>query len=132
MRIPLYGQTAGGLLRANQTSAAIRLYHAALNEQFDPDIAYALAIFLATSRDDSIRNGAEALGLAQRAVKANPESPQYLVCLAAALAETRRFPEAVAAAEHAVRAAEARRDQATAEFATQMLAAFRANQPWRE
>ncbi|HEY2146354.1 MAG TPA: hypothetical protein VGH32_00355 [Pirellulales bacterium] len=51
-----------------------------------------LAGLLATSPDDTIRNGAEALKLAAEAVKLAPHDPEQLGTLAAALAETGQFP----------------------------------------
>lgn len=61
-----------------------------------------LAWILATSGQTAVRDGAEALRLAQRAcalsLRANP---QHLDTLAAALAESGRFPEAIAALREA-------------------------------
>jgi len=120
------------LLRSKQPTHAIELYHAALRERFDPDVAYSLEFLLSTSREDSVRNGAEALTLAQRAVSAKPTSPSYIAALAAAFAELHRFPEAIEAAQRAMSAASAARDGDMVGVATQMVEAFKAGQPWRE
>lgn len=65
-----------------------------------------LAWELATSSDSSVRNGAEALGLAERARQlAGEPSAQLLDTLAAAYAETGQFPAAIRTAELALKLA---------------------------
>lgn len=128
----LYGHAAATLVRAKQFAHAIQLYHASLHERFDADVAYSLAFLLATSREDSVRNGAEALTLAQRAVAAKPTSSNYAAALAVALAELHRFPEAIAAAQRVISLASAQNDQDMIGVAEQMVAAFQDKQPWRE
>ena len=55
-----------------------------------------MAWVLATSRDDSLRNGPRAVELAERAVRiSGGKSPALFDTLAAAYAETGRFSEAV-------------------------------------
>lgn len=67
-----------------------------------------LAWMLATQPDEKLRNGAEALRLAGRAVElTNTNNPGALDTLGAAYAEAGRFPEAVACVEKAVALAEA-------------------------
>ena len=87
------GRTADAL---DQWRQAIRL---------SPDSAPLLnltARVLATSPDAAIRNGAEAVGLAQRAVQlSGGRDAAFLDTLAAACAEAGRYPEAV---DHAQRA----------------------------
>jgi spermidine synthase len=73
----------------------------------DPDIANDLAWRLATSPDVRLRNGDEAVALAERAVAVGRrEDPHVLDTLAAAYAEAGRFGEAVATATRALEAAE--------------------------
>lgn len=67
----------------------------------DPTTIRALAWLLATCPDASVRDGARALGLAQRAVMLH-EDPHSLDCLAAAHAECGDFPEACMRAEEAL------------------------------
>ena len=86
----------------HQHAIAVRFYRTSMREQPTPNIACYLAWILATSVDDSLRNGAEALRLALEAVKADPNSSTYLESLAAALAETGRFDEAALAADRAL------------------------------
>jgi Flp pilus assembly protein TadD len=61
-----------------------------------------LAWTLATSPEDIQRNGCEALVLAQELCQASRDRAEYLDTLAAAYAESGRFPEAVAAARRAL------------------------------
>jgi tetratricopeptide (TPR) repeat protein len=130
--VRLYEWIADSFLRARQTAQAMHVYRTALAEAFHPDIACALAFALATSGDDHLRNGAEAVTLGRRAVAARPESPVYLNCLGAALAETGRFAEAVSSAQRAASVAHAQGDFNAERISQQLLAMFRAGKPWRE
>ncbi len=85
-----------------QHATALRIYRASMAQQPTADTACYLAWILATSTDDSIRNGPEALKFAQQAVLADSNSAIYWESLAAALAENGRFAEAVAAADRAI------------------------------
>jgi Flp pilus assembly protein TadD len=68
-----------------------------------PDLLNNLAWLLATDPDDSVRNGAEAVTLAQRACELTErQQPALLGTLAAAYAEAGQFPEAIRVAEEAV------------------------------
>lgn len=87
---------------ARHYALAIRFYRAALADQKTADAACYLAWVLATNPDPAVRNGDEALELAQQATKADPTSPTYLSALAAALAEKGRFNEAMEAGERAL------------------------------
>ncbi|HEV2045515.1 MAG TPA: tetratricopeptide repeat protein [Chthoniobacterales bacterium] len=85
---------------------------------FDPDNSDAandLAWVLATSADAELRNGGEAVELAQRAIRSGGENPFVLRTLAAALAETNQFSEAAATAERGTNLAQAGGDHAMAE-----------------
>ena len=74
----------------------------ALNpEQVDCQVR--LAWILATSSDETIRNGAEALAIAEKLVKSQPfRTPTLLDLLAVSLADSGRFPEAQAALQEAI------------------------------
>ena len=65
----------------------------------DPVAANDLAWVLATAADADLRDGKEALALAQRAIRFGGENPYTLRALAAAEAENNQFAEAVATAE---------------------------------
>jgi Flp pilus assembly protein TadD len=61
-----------------------------------------LAWILAASPDDSLRNGAKAVGAAQELVRlSGGNEPVFLMILAAAYAETGKFADAIATAERA-------------------------------
>lgn len=67
-----------------------------------PQALDAAAWLLATSADPSIRNGAQAVALARRAAElTGGNDAQVLDTLAAALAETGQFPQAIATAQRA-------------------------------
>jgi tetratricopeptide (TPR) repeat protein/Tol biopolymer transport system component len=74
--------------------------------RLDPNYAPAMneaAHALAASPEASVRNGVEAVELAERAVQVSGgQDPDYLDTLAAAYAEAGRFPEAIAAARKAL------------------------------
>ncbi len=101
-RPQLYINAAANFYNNRQHAAAIRIYRAALAEQFLPAAACYLGWVLATSTDDTLRNGEEALKLANEAMKADPNSPSSLNTLAAALAEKGQFAEAADAADRAL------------------------------
>ena len=72
-----------------------------------------LARVLATCPDASIRNGAEAVALAQRAAQlSDRRDPEILDTLAAAYAEAGRFPEAIQTAQEAAALAAAYNNKA--------------------
>ncbi len=91
-----------------------------------------LAMLLAAARDDTLRDGAEALrlsgGLAAESTRARP---RILAAQAAALAELGRFGDAL---ECAQRALDAARERGAQEFVPELEAqveSFRQRRPWR-
>ena len=99
---------------------------------FDPDNADAandLAWVLATSADADLRDGNEALELAQRAIRSGGENPVVLRTLAAALAENNRFSEAAATAERGKDLAAARDDSAMVDSLRRCAELFRRGEP---
>jgi cytochrome c-type biogenesis protein CcmH/NrfG len=91
------------------------------------DLAWALA----TAPQDDLRNGPEAVELAEAACRLSPQEPRYLGTLDAALAEAGRFPEAIAAAEKARALAEAQNQPDIASQAGLRLALYREGKPYR-
>jgi Flp pilus assembly protein TadD len=95
------------LLRKGSMDEAISHYQKAL--EINPDYAEAqnnLARVLATSPRASLRNGNQAVMLAQQANRlTGGENPIILSTLAAAYAEAGRFPEAVETAQRALQLA---------------------------
>jgi len=91
-----------------------------------------LADVLATSGQASLRNGPEAVGFAERAVRlAGGPRPALLDTLAAAYAETGRFSEAVETARRALDLAIASRDQRLTEELKARIALYEAHTPLR-
>ncbi|MBT8088943.1 MAG: tetratricopeptide repeat protein [Gammaproteobacteria bacterium] len=85
----------------------------------------ALAWELATSPDDELRNGAEAMQLAQRVYRAYPKQPQMIDIMAAALAETGDF-------ENAVKLMQRIAAGDNAGPLAMRLKAYRQEKPWRQ
>ncbi len=86
--------------------ASVHLAHALeRNPDFTPALV-SLALIRATSRDDALRDGPQAVDLATRACELTQrENPEALYALAAAYAEVGRFPDAAGTADLAIRAA---------------------------
>ena len=92
-----------------------------------------LAWILATSPDDTLRNGAEAVEHAERACNLTSFKQTGMVStLAAAYAEAGRFPEAVNTAETAVKLANANGETHLADINNQLLPLYRAGMPYHE
>jgi tetratricopeptide (TPR) repeat protein len=125
------GMTLGQLGR---TREAIAQYREAL--RLDPNLAGALnnlAWVLATSPDDELRNGAEAIRLAERACELTHYGrPLFIGTLAAAYAEAGRFPEAVTTAEKAEQLVTRAGLTAVAAKNRQLLEFYRAGKPYHE
>ena len=122
------------LMEIGQASEALAHFNTAL--QINPDDTQALnnmAWMLATWPDAMIRDGTKAVALAERAVLlTDNKEPRTIATLAAALAETARFPEAAQTAE---RAAQLARDQGNLALADSIRARaelYRANLPSRD
>lgn len=133
------------LMQTGRPADAVMNFRAALRrEPTNPRVMQTLAWVLATSPDDTIRNGAEATELATRGVElTRGQSPEFLDTLAAAHAESGRFDEAVKQANRAAAIAESfasnSGDPATAQRAGALAAAIRQRvqhymegKPWRE
>jgi protein O-mannosyl-transferase len=94
-----------------------------------------LAWLLATSADPSIRNGAEAVRLAERADSASSRSdthPTVLRILAAAYAEAGRFAEAKETAQHALEAAKVQGNTTLADALQGELALYDLGLPYHK
>ncbi len=88
---------------------------------------------LATNPNASIRNGTEAVGLAQRAVRlSDGKEPAVLGTLAAAYAEAGRFSEAVQTARKALDLATEQNKQSLAESLKAKMALYEAGTPFRD
>jgi Flp pilus assembly protein TadD len=92
-----------------------------------------IAWILATSPDDSIRDGREAIELARRAVRlSNERNPRILRLLAASYAEAGQFPEATGAAECAQQLAIDQGNSSLAEALRGNIEQFRSRAPLRD
>jgi tetratricopeptide (TPR) repeat protein len=131
-RSATFADAASKFYREGQKREAVRLYRAALADRFVPEIAAYLAFVLATSPDDSLRNGTDAQALAEEALKTQPASPTVLNSLAAALAENGKFTDATAIAERALANARAQNNPDAARVTQARIAAYKAGKPWRE
>lgn len=99
----------------------------------DADIALELAWRLATADADEVRNGAEAVEVAERARDIpGVDEVRALDVLAAAYAEAGRFDDAVVAAQDAIDAARAAGQTSSAGPIAARLRLYEAHQPYRE
>jgi protein O-mannosyl-transferase len=113
---------------------AIQHYRAALQAQADsPEALNNLAWILAAAPEPGLRNGAEAVTLAERACQLTDSKQATLVgTLAAAYAQAGRFTEAVTTAERAARLAEQASQPELAARNRQLAEQYRAGQPARD
>ena len=120
--------------QAGRTREAVAQYRNALT--LNPNLTLALnnlAWALATSPDDQLRNGPEAVRLVEHACElTHYGNPLLIGTLAAAYAEAGRFPEAVTMAEKAEKLATDAGLTAVAEKNRQLLELYRAGKPYRE
>jgi tetratricopeptide (TPR) repeat protein len=109
-----------------------RLREIATNAPDSPRMLDELAWLLATYPDSDARDGAEAVRLSERACKLTDRRvPALLATLAAAYAETGDFSRGVAAAEEALRSAQAVGDTDSVKLSENILMALRADLPFR-
>lgn len=120
------------LLQQGNAAEAITEYRKAL--QIKPDkvgVQNNLAWLLATGPQASLRDGNQAVALAQRANQLTGNgNPVVLDTLAAAYAEAGRFPEAVTTAQRALELAKAQSNIALAENLQLQLKLFQAGRPF--
>ncbi|MCY2925790.1 MAG: tetratricopeptide repeat protein, partial [Planctomycetota bacterium] len=112
------------------------LAHFAQAVRINPDFTPALnnlAWLLATSEEASLRDGAQAVRLAEHACQLDGrKSFGSLDTLAAAYAEAGRFADALAAAQEALALAKGANQPAAAADIQTRLALYRAGKPYRE
>jgi tetratricopeptide (TPR) repeat protein len=121
------------LEQQGKTTEALRCYQAFLHGRPDePDILNNRAWILATHPDPKLRNGTEAVGAAERAVKLSPGKVDFGDTLATAYAEAGRFPDALATARKALRVAEQQHNRALADALRSRIALYEAGKPYRQ
>ncbi len=121
-------------VKAGDFASAIRVLRAALEKSPEsPVLANGLAWYLATQPKDELRNGTDAVKLAELAVKGTREqSHEFLDTLACAYAEVGRFDDAKRTCEKAIKlATEAKIDSFAAQYKSR-LALFEQKKPFRD
>ena len=92
-----------------------------------------LAHIYATASDAALRDGAQAISLAEEAAKAtNYEEPFVLQTLAEAYAESGQFDKALETAEEAITLAEQLHRDALIKSIQEQITGYRAGQPYRD
>jgi tetratricopeptide (TPR) repeat protein len=122
------------LLDQGKVQEALAHCDAALKAQPDaPETLSLLAWVLATWPEAPVRNGAQAIKLAQRANElSGGRNPLVLRALAAAYAEGGQFAEAVATARQALQLADARSDARLIDSLRTQLGLYQAGVPFRD
>jgi len=139
--LPLAPPTAEGrrdladmLAEGQQFAHAVYYYHEAL--RLKPDFAAAmnnLAMLRASCPQPEFRNGREAVQLAEAACRLSERrNPSFLGTLAAAYAETGRFPDAVRTIQEALALSRASGAEGLVPIQTHMLQLFQAGKPFRQ
>ena len=119
------------LLRQGDAAEAISCYQKALTIKPDyMEVQNNLALVLATCSQASLRNGIEAVKLAERANQlAGGKNPAVLCTLAAAYAEAGRFPEAIETGQRALQLAQAQSNATLAGALQSQLKLYQAGTP---
>ncbi len=125
-------ELAHALVMANQLQEAVTEYRTVLKN--DPAFLPALrelAWLLATCPQPQLRNGAEAVQLAERACRITKyQDPQCLNVLDAAYAEAGRFPDAIATAEKARQLYIEKRDTNSAAQTSGRISLYQQSKPF--
>jgi tetratricopeptide (TPR) repeat protein len=118
---------------AKSAGGSGRIQEAAQSAPDSPSMLNDLAWLLATHPDAALRNGQEAVRAAERAcAMTKRKSPRLLDTLAAAYAETGRFPDAISTAQEALALAQSSGDANAAGLGQNLLISFQANRPYHE
>ena len=122
------------LLSKGRADEAVIQYQKALQLKPDAvDVLNNLAWLLATSPDAHIRNGVQAVRYSERACELTHDNiPMLVGALAAAYAETGRFPEAVTTAQRALQLAETQSNLALADAIRSQMNLYQAGIPFRQ
>jgi tetratricopeptide (TPR) repeat protein len=127
-------ELANMLHQMGRDREAVVEYRRALDRQpVSVDVLNNLAWILATSSDDSVRNGTDAVALAEKACQQTQNRDAMTVgTLAAAYAEAGRFSDAAATAEKAATLAAAAGNSQFANINAQLMQLYRAGKPYHE
>ena len=129
-----HANLGSALLAKGRIAEAIGQYKEALTLSPENVAAQSnLAWLLATSPDPSLRNGPEAVLLAEQASRSSGgKRPLVLRILAAAYAEAGRFSEARATAHEALQAADDQGNSALSDFLRKEIALYESGQPYHK
>ncbi|MGA7274718.1 MAG: tetratricopeptide repeat protein, partial [Candidatus Udaeobacter sp.] len=129
-----HANLGSALLAKGRIAEAIGEYKEALTLSPENVAAQSnLAWLLATSPDPSLRNGPEAVLLAEQASRSSGgKRPLVLRILAAAYAEAGRFSEAKATAHEALQAADNQGNSALSDFLRKEIALYESGQPYHK
>lgn len=121
------------LARLNQKTAAVQEWRTILAQQpGSVQVMANLAWAMATDHNPQVRNGKEAVILAERLCNMGARNnPRFLDLLAAAYAEAGRFPEAIKTAEEAVSLAETMNQRDLSTQFRSRIDLYRSGQPFR-
>jgi tetratricopeptide (TPR) repeat protein len=128
------GNLGSALYAQGRIPEAIAQWREVLRSQPKSTLALTeIARVLATSPEKSLRNGAEAVELAQRAAKlTGGRDPTVLDTLAAAYAEAGRFSDALPTAEQALALASSQKNTALADALRARIKLYQAGSPYHE
>ena len=126
-------ETADVLARLGDERGVVEILRVTLPNLATPEAALDYAWILATSADDSLRDGKEALEWARRTKQQarGPLQLRALETMAAALAELGRFPRAVSAQEEALALARTLDAGSDVTALEERLQLYRAREPFR-
>jgi Flp pilus assembly protein TadD len=121
-------------LRKGQSDKAIVYFQKGLKLQPNNVEAHKyLAWILAACPDASVRNGAQAVGLAQQAEQlSGGKDPAIITILAAAYAEAGRFPDALTTAQKALALATTQTNTAVVNALRVQIKCYQAGSPFRD
>jgi tetratricopeptide (TPR) repeat protein len=130
-RAELMEQAATAAYRWHAHHLALAFFGATASSPSSKAARVAAAWILAVSADDSVRNGNAAMEIIRPLAEENPNDPAILDALAAALAETGHFPDAISVAERVVLLYRTLGDVGAETRARAHLDSYRASRPWR-
>jgi tetratricopeptide (TPR) repeat protein len=130
----VHNNLAGALYLQGRTAEALLHWRAVLRVEPDrPSALQKTAWVLATASEPELRDGRQAVALAERAVKLSVgDDPAALDTLAAAYAQAGRFGDAVETAQRALNLATGQANESLIEGITARIGLYRSGTPFRE
>lgn len=125
-------QLATLLLGAGQPQLAVQTLRGGIKANPETELLPDMLVqVLSTHRHRSVRNGPEAVRMAEQFVARRPDDPAKRLLYACALAETNRFDQAIAEAEKGEQLATKQNDRLLLQSIKAALESFRAGEPMR-